>query len=332
LLAACCSIGAVPTVAQSKVGRIPPGGTVLSFAKQPTSVSVEGTAIAWSTKVACPAGLEHCYRGLVRISSKTVAVPGVLADADIDLGRGAKGNVVAAYERCSPAAACAVYSFDPAARAETQVPLAVAPGCRPRAPRISGSNVAYIAAGSGCSAPGLYVTDVSTGALAWKAWATTNDSEGANTDELAGGFLFWSTLLTGGSDSRTQPDRLYRGDLRDRTYAPIARGTTIADYSFESLSVSRGKLFYLERFSGDEQGASVSIDYQSIAGPKRSCRVKGLGTTFDPRVPRSLLLGVAAHGPHLFVALTREDTANRNHPSRLVRYRLSSLKRACSGR
>jgi hypothetical protein len=332
-LLVCVSIATTPAITEARVGHIPRGGTVLSFASKPTSVSVEGPVIAWSKRTGCPHGLKHCYRGLVRIGSKSVAVPAVLADADIELGKGPTGKIVATYERCSPAGGCSVYFFDPAARAETQLPLTVTPGCDPTAPRIAGTAVAYIQAGRGCNAPGLYVADVSTGAVTWQAWQTGSDLEAADTDELVGNDLYWSTtLVADDAQSRTQPDRIYRGHLDSHTYAPINSGTTIADYSFNSLSVSGNKLFYLLSFSGEEQGASVSIEYRTIAGPTRRCRIKGLGTDFDPRSPRSFLLGLAAHGSYLYVVLTREDTANKDHPNLLIRYRLSSLKRICSGR
>jgi hypothetical protein len=317
--------------AEAKVGQIPHRGTILSFARRPTSISVEGSVIAWSRKTGCPLGLKHCYRGLVRIGSKTLAVPEVLTSADIDLGRGPTGNIVAAYVRCSSAGDCSAYSFDPTVRVETKLPLALTPGCNPGAPRIAGTRVAYIQAGKGCGVPGLYVADVSTGAVAWQAWKTASDLEAANTDELVGDTLYWSTTLVAhDAESRSQPDRIYRGDPKTHAYASIKRGTTYAAYSFEDLSVSQSKLFYLLRFSGDEQGASVSIEYQTIAGPKRFCRIKGLGTDFDPHVPGSFLLSLAAGGPYLYVVLTREDTSSRDHPRQLIRYRLSSLKRTCS--
>jgi hypothetical protein len=231
--------------------------------------------------------------------------------------------------RC-PAGGCSAYSFDPATRVETPLPLILTPGCNPAAPRVAGVNVAYIQTGGGCVAPGLYVADASTGAVAWQAWKTASDLEAANADELVGNDLYWSTALEpGDAESRTQPDRIYRGHPGTHTSAAIKRGTTSATYSFEALSVSRNRLFYLVDFSGDEQGASVSIEYQTIVGPARSCRVKGLGTDFDPDVPGSFLLGLAASGPYLYVVLTREDTSNRDHPNQLIRYRLSSLKRAC---
>jgi hypothetical protein len=330
VLLACASIGS-PAAAASKVGHIPRGGTLLSFAKKPTSVSVEGSIVAWSKKAACPPGLKRCYRGLVRLGAKTVAVPELLADADLDLGRSPTGRVVAAYVRCSTAADCSAYSFDPAARAETKLPLAVTPGCRPAAPRIAGIKVAYIQEGAGCGAPGLYVADTSTGAVAWQAWKTAADLEAANADELVGNTLYWSTRF-GGSDteSRTQADRIYSGRIDTHASSSIRSGTASADYRFESFSVSANKLFYLLSFSGDEQGASVSIGYQTISGPARSCRLKGLGTEFDPHSPGSFLLSVAAGGPYLFAVLTREDTRNKDHPQQLIRYRLSSLKRICS--
>jgi hypothetical protein len=316
--------------AEAKVGHIPRGGTVLSFARKPISVSVDGAVIAWSRKTGCPSGLKHCYRGLVRVGSKTVAVPGVLSSADIDLGRSATGRVVAAYVRCYPAAGCSAYSFDPASRVETRLPLALTAGCTPAAPRVAGGNVAYIQTGKGCTAPGLYVADASTGAVAWQAWKTAGDLEAANTGELVGSAVYWSTTLAvQDADSRSQPDRIYRGQVETHVSAPIKRGTTSASFSFENLSVSAGKLFYVLRFSGDEQGASESVEYQTIPGPKRSCRIKGLGTGFDPEVPGSYLLGLAASGKYLYVVLTREDTANKHHPSQLIRYRLSALRRSC---
>jgi hypothetical protein len=331
LLAVCASIGTLSAVAEAKVGHIPRGGTVLSFATKPSSVSVEGSVIAWSKRTRCPAGLKHCYRGLVRVGSRTVAVPGVLADADIDLGRVSTKRVVATYVRCSIAGGCSAYSFDPAARVERQLPLALTPGCSPAAPRIAGANVAYIQEGKGCGAPGLYVADVATGTVAWQAWKTASDLEAAGTDELVGNTLYWSTTLVGGdSESRKQPDRIYRGRLDTHAPAPINRGTTFADYGFQSFSVSGSKLFYLLNFSGDEQGASVSIRYQTISGPARYCRINGLGTDFDPLVPRSFLPSLAAYGSYLYVVLTREDTADKDHPNQLIRYRLSSLKRTCS--
>lgn len=322
---------AAPTTAEAKVGHIPRGGTVLAFARKPVSVSVDGSVIAWSKKTGCPPGLKHCYRGLVRVGSKTLAVPEVLSGADIDLGRGPTGKVVAAYVRCPPAGRCSVYSFDPAARVETPLPLTLTPGCNPAAPRVAGGKVAYIQTGSGCSAPGLYVADASTGAVGWQAWKTASDLEAANTDELVGNALYWSTTLAPqDADSRSQPDRIYRGQPETRAYAPIKRGTTSADYSFEDLSVSGSKLFYLLRFSGNEQGASESVEYQTTAGPKRSCRIKGLGTDFDPNAPGSFLVGLAASGPYLYVVLAREDTSNKHQPDQLIRYRLGSLKRACA--
>ena len=320
-----------PTIAEAKVGHLPRGGAVLSFAGKPVSVSAEGSVIAWSKKTACPAGLKHCYRGLVRVRSKTIAVRGVLAGADIDLGRGPTGKVVAAYVRCSPAGVCSVYSFDPASRVETQLPLTLTPGCDPAAPRVAGGNVAYIQTGKGCAAPGLYVAAVATGAVAWQAWKTAGDLEAANTDELVGDALYWSTTLAPqDTDSRSQPDRIYSGQLETRAYAPIKRGTTSADFSFEELSVSGNKLFFVLRFSGTEQGASESVEYQTISGPKRSCRTKGLGTNFDPGAPGSFLLGLAASGKYLYVVLAREDTSNKRHPNQLIRYRISSLKRSCT--
>jgi hypothetical protein len=331
-IAVCASIATLPAVAEARVGHIPRGGSVLSFAKQPTSVSVEGSVIAWSKRTRCPAGLKHCYRGLVRVGSRTVAVPEFLASADIDLGKVGTKTVVATYARCATAGGCSAYSFDPAARVERQLPLAVTPGCSPAAPRIAGANVAYIQEGKSCSAPGLYVADVSTGAVAWQAWKTGSDLEAASTDEFVGNTLYWSTTLVGDdSESRTQPDRIYRGRLDTRTFAPINRGTTSAYYSFQSFSVSGSKLFYLLDFSGDQQGSSISIRYQTVSGPARYCRIKGLGTDFDPRVPRSFLPSLAAYGSYLYVVLTREDTANKDHPNQLIRYRLSSLKRTCSG-
>jgi hypothetical protein len=321
---------ASPSVAEAKVGHIPRGGKVLSFARKPISVSVEGSVIAWSKKSACPAGSKHCYRGLVRVGSKTVAVPEVLAGSDIDLGRGLTGKVAAAYVRCPAVGGCSVYSFNPAARVETRLPLALTPGCNPAAPRVAGGNVAYIQAGAGCSAPGLYVANASTGAVSWQAWKTASDLEAANTDELVGNALYWSTTLVAGDTGyRTQPDRIYLGHADTHAYAAIERGTTSADYSFEELSASGNKLFYLLRFSGEEQGASESIGYQTIAGPKRSCRIKGLGTDFDPGAPRSSLIGLAASSRYLYVVLTREDTSNKHHPNQLIRYRISTLKRSC---
>jgi hypothetical protein len=254
-----------------------------------------------------------------------------LASADIDLGRVSTGKVVAAYVRCAAASECSAYSFDPGARVETKLPLTVTPGCSPAAPRIAGANVAYVQEGRGCTAPGLFVADVSTGAVAWQPWKTASDLEAVDTAELAGDTLYWSTTLAPrDSDSRTQPDRIYRGSLKTHTYAPINKGTKFADYSFENLSVSRDKLFYLLTFSGNEQGASESIRFQTISGPARYCRIKGLGTNFDPGAPRSFLLSLAAHGKYLYVVLTREDTASKDHPNRLIRYRLSSLRRTCS--
>jgi hypothetical protein len=290
---------------------------------------VEGSVIAWSKKTGCPPGLKHCYRGLVRLGSKTVVVPEVLADADIDLGRGSTGKVVAAYVRC-PAGECTVYSFDPATRVETQLPLILTPGCNPAAPRVAGAKVAYIQTGGGCVAPGLFVADASMGSVEWQAWKTAGDLEAAKTDELVGNDLYWSTALEpDAAESRTQPDRIYRGHPKTHAGAAIKRGTTSASYNFEALSVSRNRLFYLVNFSGDEQGASVSIEYQTITGAARSCRVKGLGTAFDPHAPGSFLLSLAASGPYLYVVLTREDTSNKDHPDQLIRYRLSSLKRTC---
>jgi hypothetical protein len=330
LLLACASIGS-PTVAEAKVGHIPRGGTVVSFAKQPTAVSVEGSVVAWSKKAACPPGLKRCYRGLVRLGGKTVAVPELLADADLDLGRNLTGKIVAAYVRCSPGAGCSAYSFDPTARAETKLPLAVTPGCSPAAPRISGIKVAYMQEGAGCGAPGIYVADTSTGAVAWQAWKTAADVEAANADELGGNTLYWSTRFAGGdTESRMEADRIYSGRIDTHVSSSIRSGTTSAEYSFQSFSVSSNKLFYLLSFSGDEQGASVSIGYQTVSGPARSCRIKGLGTEFDPHVPGSFLLSVAARDPYLYVVLTREDTRNKDHPRQLIRYRLSSLKRTCS--
>jgi hypothetical protein len=332
LLVVCAIVGVAPAIAEAKVGHIPRGGTLLSFARKPISVSVDGSVIAWSKKAGCPPGLKHCYRGLLRIGSKTVAVPEVLASADIDLGRGPAGRMVAAYVRCSSPGRCSAYSFDPAARVETQLPLTLTPGCNPAGPRIAGANVAYIQAGGGCSAPGLYVADLSTGAVTWQAWKTASDLEAANTDELVGNTLYWSTRLdTGNSESRSQPDRIYRGDLGTHAYAPINRGTSYAAYSFEDLSVSGNNLFYLLRFSGDEQGSAVSIEYQTIAGSTRFCRIKGLGTDFDPNAPGSFLLSLAIDSPYLYLVLTREDTSNKDHPNQLIRYRLSSLKRTCNG-
>jgi hypothetical protein len=306
--------------AEAKVGHLPRGGTVLSFARKPVSVAVDGAVVAWSRKTGCPPGLKHCYRGLVRVGSKTVAVPAVLAGSDIDLGRGPTGKVVAAYVRCSPAGSCSAYGFDPASRVETPLPLALTPGCSPAAPRVAGGSVAYMQTGKGCTAPGLYVADVSTGVVAWQAWKTAGDPQAANTGELVGNALYWST---------SQPDRIYRGRLDTRVYAQVTRGTTSASVSFENLSVSGNRLFYLLRFSGDEQGASESVEYQTISGPKRSCRIKGLGTGFDPDVPGSYLLSLGASGKYLYVVLTREDTSGRHHPNQLIRYRISSLKRSC---
>jgi hypothetical protein len=328
LLVVCGSIWAAPAIAEAKGGHLPRGGKVLF--RKPTSVSVEGSVIAWTKKTRCPPGLKHCYRGLVRIGSKAIAAPDVLADADIDLGRGPTGKIVATYVRCSPTGGCSPYSFDPAARTEMRLPLRVTPGCKPAAPRIAGTNAAYIQEGEGCSAPGLYVADVSTGAVTWQAWKTASDLEAANTIELVGDALYWSTRLAADAGSRTQPDRIYRGHLDTRTYATINSGTTFADYSFESFSVSGNKLFYLLSFSGEEQGASVSIRYQTISGPARYCRIKGLGTDFDPHVPGSFLMSLAVQRAYLYVVLTREDTANKDHPNQLIRYRLSSLKRTCS--
>jgi hypothetical protein len=273
--------------------------------------------------------LKHCYRGLIRIGSKTVATPGVLADADIDLGRGATGKIAAAYVRCSAAGGCSAYSFDPAALLETKLPLAVTAGCRPATPRIAGTNVAYIQTGKGCGAPGLYVADAPTGAVGWQAWKTADDLEAAGTDELVGGTLYWSTTLGLEAESRKHPDRIYSGRLDTHAQAPINSGTAFAYYDFESLSVGGNRLFHLLNFSGDEQGASVSIAYQTIAGPQRYCRLKGFGTSFDPAVPRNLPLGIAADGSYLYVVLAREDTASKDHPNQLIRYRLSSLKRTC---
>ena len=73
----------------------------------------------------------------------------------------------------------------------------------------------------------------------------------------------------------------------------------------------------------------MSIEYQTITGVARSCRVKRLGTAFDPHAPGSFLLSLTASGPYLYVVLTREDTSNKDHPDQLIRYRLSSLKRTC---
>ncbi len=323
---------AAPITAEAKVGHIPRGGTVLSFARKPISVSVDGSVIAWSRKTGCPVGSKHCYRGLVRVESKPVAIPEVLAGPDIDLGRGPTGKVVAAYVRCPSAGRCSVYRFDPAARVETRLPLALTAGCNPAAPRIPGGNVAYIQTGAGCSAPGLYLADASTGAVSWQAWKTAGDLEAANTDELVGNTLYWSTTLAAGDTGyRTQPDRIYRGHPETRAYAAIERGSASADYSFEELSVSGNRLFYLLRFSGDEQGASVSVGYQTIAGAKRSCRLNGLGTDFDPGAPRSFLQSLTAAGRYLYVVLSREDSSKSDHPNQLVRYRTSSLKRTCSG-
>ena len=146
--------------------------------------------------------------------------------------------------------------------------------------------------------------------MAWPAWKTASDLEAANTDELVGNALYWSTTLApGDAELRSQPDRIYLGRLETHAYAAIKRGTTYADYSFDELSVSGSKLFYLLSFSGDEQGASVSIGYQTIAGPTRSCQINGLGTDFDPDVPRSFLLGVAASG------LATPSTATRDVPT-----------------
>jgi hypothetical protein len=329
-LLVCASVGLVPSVAEGKVGHVPRGGKLIAFAKQPTSVSVAGQVIAWTRRTACPLGQRRCYRGLIRRRGRTVAVPGVLASADIDLGRGPAGATVATYVRCAAAGACSGYSFDLTRRLETKLPLALPAGCSPRGVRIAEARVAYIQTGKDCSAPGLYVADSLTGTVSWNAWQTGTDREAASAVELAGKTVFWSTALAGDADSRTQPDGLYRGDLETHAHVAIAKGTAAADFGFHSLSLSGQKLFYLLSFSGSEQGASVSLQYRTIAGPGRWCRIKRLGTDFDPHAPGTFLLAVAAQGRSVYVVLTREDTTNRKHPNRLIRYRLGRLKRSCA--